>query len=111
MNTIVDDTIAKLNVFFSRENYNKMLKFDTLRTSGLGHVAQLKSGDETLFFIGFPDRDMLEIFMMHLGVECREIGDCLFICGTTQDRDMIQQYWLLPIESESSTDDSGLPEL
>ena len=49
--------------------------------------------------------------MMHLGVECREIGDCLFICGTTQDRDMIQQYWLLPIESESSTDDSGLPEL
>ena len=55
MNTIVDDTIAKLNVFFSRENYNKMLKFDTLRTSGLGHVAQLKSGDETLFFIGFPD--------------------------------------------------------
>ena len=52
-----------------------MLKFDTLRTSGLGHVAQLKSGDETLFFIGFPDRDMLEIFMMHLGVECREIGE------------------------------------
>ena len=48
---------------------------------------------------------MLEIFMMHLG------GDCLFICGTTQDRDMIQQYWLLPIEYESSTDDSGLPEL
>ena len=43
--------------------------------------------------------------------ECREIRDCLFICGTTQDRDMIQQYWLLPIESESSTDDSGLPEL
>ncbi len=36
---------------------------------------------------------------------------CLFICGTTQERDMIQQYWLLPIESESSTDDSGLPEL
>ena len=54
---------------------------------------------------------MKKLQLQASGVECREIGDCLFICGTTQERDMIQQYWLLPIESESSTDDSGLPEL
>ncbi len=50
---------------------------------------------------------MLEIFMMYLGVGCREIGYCLFITGTTQDRDMIQRYWLLSIGAGSSSDDSG----
>ena len=55
--------------------------------------------------------------MMHIGVECQELGDCLFITGTPDDRDLIQRYWLLPaeaessIEAESSSDDSGLPEL
>ena len=48
--------------------------------------------------------------MMHIGIECQELGDCLFITSTPDDRDLIQRYWILPIEAESS-DDSGLPEL
>ena len=111
MNKIVDETIERLRVFFATENYNRMLKFDSMQTTGIGHVAQLSSGNTFLFIIGFPDRDLMEIFMMHIGVECQELGDCLFITGTPDDRDLIQRYWLLPIEAESSSDDSGLPEL
>ncbi len=43
-------------------------------------------------FVGFPDRDLIEIFMMHIGAECQRIGDCLFITGTSDDRDLIQRY-------------------
>jgi len=111
MNMVVDETLARLNAYFLREDFNRMLKFDSLHTTGLGHVAQLKSGNESLFFIVFPNRDLMEIFMMHIGDECHEIGDCLFLTGTSQDRDMIQRYWILPFEDGSSSDDSELPEL
>jgi hypothetical protein len=49
--------------------------------------------------------------MLHIGEECKELGGCLFISGTCQDRDMVQRYWILPIEAGSSSDDSRLPEL
>ena len=110
MNTIVDDTLVRLSVYFSRENYNSMLKFETLQTS-IGYVARLLSGTDTLFFIGFPNTELLEIFMLHIGEECMELGECLFITATCQDRDMVKNYWTLPIEGESSSDDSRLPEL
>ena len=41
MNKIVDETIERLRVFFATENYNRMLKFDSTQTTGIGHVAQL----------------------------------------------------------------------
>ena len=49
--------------------------------------------------------------MLHIGEEFKELGGCLFILGTCQDRDMVQRYWILPIEAGSSSDDSRLPEL
>jgi hypothetical protein len=57
------------------------------------------SSEDTLFFIGFPNRDLLELFMMHFGEEFKELGGCLFISGTCQDRDMVKRYWIIPIEA------------
>ena len=97
MNKIVDETLARLKVYFATENYNRMLKFDSTQTTGIGHVAQRSSENTFLFFVGFPDRDLIVIFMMHVGVECQEIGDCLFITDTPDDRDLIQLSLLLTI--------------
>ena len=59
----------------------------------------------------FIERALLELFMLHIGEECRELGECLFISARCQDRDMVQRYWILPIEAGSSSDESRLPEL
>ena len=111
MKKVVDETLARLRLYFAMDNFNRMLKFDSTQTTGIGHVAQLKSGNELLFFIGFPNRDLLELFMLHIGEECSELGECLFLAGTPQDRDLIQRYWILSIEAGSFSDDSRLPEL
>ncbi len=49
--------------------------------------------------------------MPQIGEESSELGKCLFLAGTPQDRDLIQRYWILSIEAVSSSDDSRLPEL
>jgi hypothetical protein len=52
MNTVVDDTLARLRVYFSRENSNRMLKYESLQTS-IGYCARLLSGEDTLFLLDF----------------------------------------------------------
>ena len=111
LNTIIDDTLSRLVEYFSQENYNGMLKFDTKHISSLGRLAYLSSGDgRILFHVAFKEMDMLEKFMMYIGLECEEIGTCLILADNLRDVELIQRYWIFDDDDESSEDDE-LPSL
>ena len=72
-----------------------MLRFDLSQNSYLGHFANLASGDgKVLFTVAFKEFETLEEFLLMLGQECLELGNCLILTGNTRDRDLVQRNWI-----------------
>ena len=112
MNTVIADARNRLDLYFSNENHNGALRFDSSHSSSLGHLAYLASGNgsQVLFHVAFADRLMLELFLMRIGEECPQICNCLILTDNLHDTNMIQRYWI-GLEDSESSEDEELPSL
>lgn len=94
MNVVVDDTLKRLENYFSQSNFNSALRFNTINKSAIGRWANLTSGNGVcLFNIAFQRFEDLEEFVKIIGERCIELGNCIILAHTVQDMLLINNYW------------------